>query len=215
MDDHDVRVGATGLRDARERFDLLVDAVDEYAIYMLDPDGVVASWNAGAIRLKGYTADEIVGRHVSVFYAPDDVAAGRPQRNLADAVARGRTHDEGWRVRKDGTQFWANVTITAMRDDDGALRGFAKVTRDETDRMMAEQHLRDLELLQERERIATELRERLVHQLFEGSLLIEGVLRLVHDPFVRDRLVEAVNHLDATIKEIRATVLDLAGDDDK
>lgn len=215
MDDDDCGSRGTDLRAADERFHLLVDAVDEYAIYLLDPEGTVASWNEGARRLKGYTEDEIVGTNVSVFYTDDDIAAGRPACNLADAAAKGRAHDDGWRVRKDGTQFWANVTITALRDDEGALRGFAKVTRDDTDRMIAEQHVRELELLSERERIASELRQHVVHQLFEGSLLIEGVLRLVHDPFVRQQLLEAINHLDATIKEIRTTVLDLSAEHDE
>ncbi|WP_135828351.1 PAS domain-containing sensor histidine kinase [Halorussus halobius] len=126
----------------RARFRSLVEAVDEYAIFMLDPEGRVVTWNEGASRIKGYDAEEIIGRHFSAFYADGDVADGRPERNLAAAREQGHVEDEGWRVRADGTEFWANVLITAIRDDDGALQGFAKVTRDMTERREHEQQLR-------------------------------------------------------------------------
>jgi PAS domain S-box-containing protein len=115
-----------------ERLGLLVEAVEEYAIFMLDPDGTVATWNTGAHRIKGYVAEEIVGRHFSVFYTDEEISAGEPQRELDQAKAEGRARDEGWRVRKDGSRFWANVVITAVYDKSGRLEGFAKVTRDET-----------------------------------------------------------------------------------
>ncbi|HKN54604.1 MAG TPA: PAS domain S-box protein, partial [Amycolatopsis sp.] len=124
-----------------ERFRLLVQGVLDYAIFMLDPAGNISSWNAGAKRIKGWSADEIIGQHFSVFYPPEDVAAGKPAWELEVAVAEGRLEDEGWRVRKDGTRFWANVVITALWDDNGELRGFAKVTRDMTERRNAEQAL--------------------------------------------------------------------------
>jgi PAS domain S-box-containing protein len=123
-------------------YQLLVESVRDYAIFALDPTGHVLSWNAGARRLKGYTRDEIVGRHFSTFYPPEDVAAGKPAWELETAAAEGRLEDEGWRVRKDGTRFWANVVITALRDASGAHVGFAKVTRDLTDRRAAEEALR-------------------------------------------------------------------------
>jgi PAS domain S-box-containing protein len=122
------------LRESEERFRLLVDGVKDYAIFMLDPDGKVATWNSGAQRLKGYRADEIVGQPFSFFYSPEDVAAESPRKALETAVREGRAEDEGWRVRKDGTRFWANALITAIRDESGRLRGFAKVTRDFTER---------------------------------------------------------------------------------
>ncbi|WP_224268046.1 PAS domain S-box protein [Haloprofundus salinisoli] len=123
------------------QFRALVDAVEEYAIFRLDPDGYVASWNSGAAHIKGYAEEEIVGKHFSNFYTEGDRAAGVPEKNLTAAAQRGSVEDEGWRVRKDGSQFWANVTITTIRDDDGDLRGFAKVTRDMTDRKRArEEH---------------------------------------------------------------------------
>jgi PAS domain S-box-containing protein len=122
-----------------EDFQLLVESVLDYAIFMLDGDGIVTTWNLGAERLKGYRAHEIIGRHFSVFYPADDVAAGRPGRELAVAVAESRFEDEGWRVRSDGSRFWANVIVTAMRDERGQLRGFAKVTRDLTEQRRAQE----------------------------------------------------------------------------
>ena len=125
-----------------ERFRLLVESVKDYAIFMLDPEGRVVSWNAGAERIKGYSAEEILGRHFTCFHLPKDVEAGVPARILETAVAQGRSVDEGWRVRKDGSQFWANVALTALRDETGTLVGFAKVTRDLTEQRRAAEVLR-------------------------------------------------------------------------
>jgi PAS domain S-box-containing protein len=125
-----------------EPFRLFIESVQDYAIFMLDPEGRIASWNAGAERTKGYKASEIIGRHFSTFYAKEDVHSGKPQRLLALAEKEGHAQDEGWRVRKDGSKFWASVTITAIRDSDGKLIGFGKVTRDLTERRRAELALR-------------------------------------------------------------------------
>ena len=122
---------------------LLVESVEDYAIFALDPGGHIVSWNPGAERFKGYTASEIVGQHFSVFYPPDDVAARKPQIELEVTASEGRLEDEGWRVRKDGSRFWANVVITALRTPDGELVGFAKITRDLTKRKLAEQQAID------------------------------------------------------------------------
>lgn len=122
------------LRSSEQRFRLLVETVQDYAIFMLDRDGLVASWNAGAARTKGYTASEIVGQHFRVFYPPEVQLAAHPEHELEMAVEHGRYEEEGWRVRKDGTRFWAQVTITAVHDEEGLLVGFAKVTRDVTER---------------------------------------------------------------------------------
>ena len=119
-------------------YQLMVDSVRDYAIFMLDPNGHVASWNRGAQRIKGYTADEIIGQHFSVFYPPEDVASDKPGMELRVARKEGSFEDEGIRVRKDGSVFWANVILTAVRDDKGTLVGFAKVTRDLTERRAAE-----------------------------------------------------------------------------
>ena len=127
------------LRASEERLRVLIQSVRDYGIFMLDPDGRVASWNEGARRIKGYEAEEILGRHFSVFYPEAARASGFPDYELEVARAVGRFEDEGWRVRKDGTQFWANVVITALFRDDGSLLGFAKVTRDLTERRAAQQ----------------------------------------------------------------------------
>jgi len=120
-------------------FQLMIDSVRDYAIIMLDPAGYIASWNQGAESIKGYEADEIIGRHFSVFYTDDANAIGHPQRELEVAMHDGRFEEEGWRVRKDGSVFWASVVITAVRNEEGDLIGFAKVTRDLTERRNAEQ----------------------------------------------------------------------------
>jgi PAS domain S-box-containing protein len=125
-----------------EQFRRLVEAVKDYAIFMLDADGRVATWNAGAERIKGYRADEIIGRHFSIFYPQESVARGWPEQELVAARERGSFEDENWRVRQDGSMFWANVVITAVYDDSGGLRGYAKVTRDLTERRRAEEELR-------------------------------------------------------------------------
>jgi PAS domain S-box-containing protein len=132
------------LRDSEERFRLIVESTLDYAIFMLDPDGHVVSWNAGAERIKGYSASEIIGKHFSTFYTSDAVSTGWPDYELREAARVGRFEDEGWRVRKDGSRFWANVVITAMRGADGTLRGFAKVTRDMSERKANEQRISDL-----------------------------------------------------------------------
>ncbi|HET9652642.1 MAG TPA: PAS domain S-box protein, partial [Usitatibacter sp.] len=130
------------LRQSEERFRLLVESVQDYAIFLLDPDGRVASWNAGAQRIKGYNAQEIIGRSFTTFYPQEALDRNWPAIELEHAKRLGRFEDEGWRVRKDGTRFWANVVISAARDDKGKLVGFAKVTRDLTERRMHEQMLR-------------------------------------------------------------------------
>src|SRR2546421_9420538 len=126
---------STVLHNAAEQFHILVDSVEEYAIYILDPNGNVVTWNTGAEKIKGYSAQEIVGKNFASFYTADDVAAGKPQRNLREASRRGYIRDQGLRVRKDGSTFEAEVIITALRDDTGKIRGFSKVTRDITDQI--------------------------------------------------------------------------------
>ena len=127
------------------RLQLLIDAVVDYAIYMLDLDGHVVSWNSGAERLKGYTAGEIIGQSFSRFYLPEDKQAGLPEKALRTAREAGRFHAEGWRVRKDGTRFWATVVVDPIHDESGKLIGFAKVTRDITERQLAQQTLLESE----------------------------------------------------------------------
>ncbi|MCU0490165.1 MAG: PAS domain S-box protein, partial [Chloroflexaceae bacterium] len=130
------------LRQAETRYRLLIDGIKDYAIYLLDPTGHVASWNAGAERMKGYLASEILGQHFACFFTPEDIALGRPEAELHTARTTGRYEEEGWRVRKHGTRFWASVVVSAVYDEQGQLRGFAKVTRDSTERRQADETLR-------------------------------------------------------------------------
>jgi PAS domain S-box-containing protein len=146
------------LRASEERFRLLVDSVRDYAVFMLDVDGTVRSWNAGAQALKGYSAAEIIGRHFSAFYTPQDQAEGKPASELRIARGNGRVETEGWRVRKDGALFWANAVISTIRNATGELIGFAKVTRDMTDR-------RRLEQLERSSRRMSEFLAMLAHEL--------------------------------------------------
>lgn len=136
-------------------FRLLVDAVQDYAIFLISTDGDVLTWNRGAERIKGYAAREIIGQHFSVFYIPDEREAGRPMRLLGRAAQHGRVEDEGWRVRKDGTWFWADVIMTALRDEEGKPYAFAKVTRDLTERRASEERQRQL-VAEQRARAAAE-----------------------------------------------------------
>ncbi len=141
----------TALRASEERYRQISDQVQDYAILMLDPKGHVQTWNRGAQRILGYKAEEILDNHFSVFYPPEDVAAGKPEREIAAAEQAGRTEEEGWRIRKDGSRFWARVVLTALRDDAGGLTGFSKITRDETGHKNAEEAMQKLnEALQRR-----------------------------------------------------------------
>ena len=133
------RLAEEALREREERFRLLVQGVRDYAIFMLDPTGHITTWNAGAQRIKGYTTEEILGKHFSIFYTTEDLDDGKPARELEIATRTGVYEEEGWRLRKDGTRFWANVVITALRRPDGSLAGFAKVTRDLTERRAAQE----------------------------------------------------------------------------
>ncbi|HZV62837.1 MAG TPA: PAS domain S-box protein [Methylophilaceae bacterium] len=140
-----VRNKSEHLLNEAERYQLLVSAIKDYAIYMLDPEGYITSWNAGAQRFKGYTADEIIGQHFSVFLTPEDQAKGIPQKALKTAAEKGEFEAEGWRVRKDGTRFWAHVVVDPIRSTSGELIGFAKITRDVTDKKIAQEALRESE----------------------------------------------------------------------
>jgi PAS domain S-box-containing protein len=191
------------LRQSEERFRLLVDNVKDYAIFMLDPQGCVVSWNAGAARIKGYTREEIVGKHFSLFYLPEDAAAGKPARELAIARQLGHVEDEGWRVRKDGTTFWANVNITAVHDESKRLRGFAKVTRDLTERRQREELERSGERM--REFLAT-----LAHELRNPLAPVRnaiGVMQL--ESGLTPTLVRARDLIDRQVTHLTRLVDDL------
>jgi PAS domain S-box-containing protein len=137
----------TKMNDAlpQETFRLIVEEVKDYAIFMLDPGGHIVSWNKGAELIKGYRPEEILGKHFSVFYPAEALARGWPEHELRVARKEGRFEDEGWRVRKDGSTFWANIIITALYDPTGELKGFSKITRDLTERRRQEELLRTSE----------------------------------------------------------------------
>jgi PAS domain S-box-containing protein len=190
----------TALRESALHFRLLVDAVVDYAIYMLDPNGIVSSWNSGAQRIKGYREDEILGQHFSRFYTPEERAVGMPERALAQAAAGTPYQAEGWRVRKDGSNFWASVTLSAIRDETGKLVGFAKVTRDVTERRLSQESLRRAQ-----ERLAQSQKLEMLGQLtgaiahdFNNLLMVVGAntqlvkRRMVDPPSLR--AVEAIEH---------------------
>ncbi|EIF28416.1 PAS domain S-box [Burkholderia sp. Ch1-1] len=199
-----------------ESFRLLVEAIDDYAIFMLDESGNVVNWNAGARKMKGYEVDQIVGHHFSVFYTPEDVTAGQPDLLLAAAVAQGRVVSEGWRVRKDGSKFWANVVITTIRAPSGDLHGFAKVTQDLTERKRLEEfeQLRALaahiQAVREEEqiRIARELHDDIGQQLTALKMALadlESVLRGNGAIAARTSAHTADMHhlIDATVASLR------------
>ena len=191
------------LRQSEARFRLLVESVRDYAIFMLDVDGNVRSWNAGAQALKGYAADEIIGRHFSTFYTPDDHAAGKPAAELVAARQHGRTEQEGWRVRKDGSLFWANVVVTAMRDERGELIGFAKVTRDMTDR-------RRLEELERSSRMMSQFLAMLAHELRNPLAPMRNAVTLMQlEPTASPALRNARDILDRQLTHVTRLVDDL------
>ena len=198
-------MGELTTRDAR--YQLLVNAVTDYAIFMLDTDGRVQSWNSGAQRVTGYGSEEITGRHFSIFYTVDDKNQDKPQKGLRTAEADGRFETEGWRVRNDGTRFWANVVMTAIRDDEGRLQGFAKVMRDLTERKRNEEVVRALELTDERVRIAEGIRNGTIRELFRLGLDLQAIANQIADPKVKAKIESSIGDLDTVIVHLRNQVL--------
>ena len=160
------------LKESEERFRLLVDGVEDYAIFMLDPKGVVTSWNTGAQRITGYKPEEIIGQSFERFYRPEDVALGHPAAELRAATLNHRVEDRAWRVRKDGTRYWSEIVVTALHDGDGRLRGFAKVTRDLSER-------KRMEILEEQGRHLTEFLAMLAHELRNPLAPIRNALAIM------------------------------------
>ena len=199
------------LRQSEDRFRLMAEAVQDYAIFMLDPEGNVSTWNKGAERIKGYKASEIIGRHFSCFYPEVDVRAEKPRRELETAIENGRLEDEGWRCRKDGSMFWANVIITPVRDETNRLIGFTKVTRDVTDRMQKEKSLRDLtsRLLQmqdeERRRIGRDLHDTLGQCVTAMKISLDSLASGLEksDKKTHEKVVQCVHLAEECVKEVR------------
>ncbi|MEU1438548.1 PAS domain S-box protein [Streptomyces sp. NPDC005775] len=197
------RKSAAPLSDAA--FTLLVQGVLDYGIFMLDPQGYIISWNAGAERIKGYSAEDILGQHFSVFYPPEDQSSGKPKWELETAVAEGRLEDEGWRVRKDGSRFWANVVITALWDEEGVLQGFGKVTRDMSERRAAQHALIERRRLfdhlvqaqeTERRRIAWDVHDDSIQAMVAVGMRLE----LLADNIPEEHSAE-LRRLDTSVRE--------------
>jgi PAS domain S-box-containing protein len=214
------------LHRSEERFRLLVEGVQDYAIYSMDPQGVITSWNIGARRIKGYTAQEIIGQHFSRFYTPQDVEQGLPAKVLQIAREEGHYQGEGWRIKKDGSRFWSNVVITPLRDDTGTIIGFSKITRDLTDRKVLQdriqQHAEELEKAQQNLRrlsgqllqVQDDERRRLARELHDGAGQILAALNMnlesLHEaiknqiaPNLSRRLAESIRLANQVIKETR------------
>jgi len=169
------------LRESQTRFRLLVEAVKDYAIFMLDPTGRIVTWNAGAQRIKGYEAREILGHHFSEFYEEHEIRSGKCEHELEEAAREGRFEDEGWRLRKDGTKFWANVVITALRTENGELVGYAKVTRDLTERRRLEEERLSLARAEEAIRLRDEFLSLAAHELKTPLTVLQLQLDTLHD----------------------------------
>jgi PAS domain S-box-containing protein len=191
------------LRESEERFRLLVDSVKDYAIFMLDPDGNILSWNSGAERIKGYKADEVLGSNFSRFYTPESVAAGWPQHELKEARREGHFEDQGWRVRKDHSMFWADVVISAIYDEQNKLRGFAKVTRDMTDQ-------KRVETLEEGKRQTTEFLAMLAHELRNPLAPIRNAVQIMANSGIDTTAREwCRNVIDRQVSQLSRLVDDL------
>jgi PAS domain S-box-containing protein len=196
------------LHDSEERFRRLIDQAKDYAIYLLDTEGRIASWNAGAERIKGYQAREIIGEHMSCFYLPEDRASGKPERDLAAAQKEGRYEERCWRVRKDGSRFWANVLITALLDSEGRLAGFSKITRDLTERKLAEDQIRMLnEGLQKRNNELDQLNKELESFTYSVSHDLRAPLRHI-DGFTRILLEDHSAELSGEARDYFSLIRD-------
>jgi PAS domain S-box-containing protein len=199
---------------ADEQLKLLVSSVVDYAIFMLDTTGTIITWNEGAQRIKGYSVDEIIGRHFSIFYSADEVRIRKPEWELEVAKREGRYEEEGWRFRKDGTRFWANVVITALRNESGRLQGFGKVTRDLTDRRLREEQMRaHAERMAELEQVKTQFLNLASHELrglvtaIRGynSMLEDGSIPIEQIPGIAQLVETKLAQMDSLVEQMLET----------
>jgi PAS domain S-box-containing protein len=198
-------------RESEERFRLLVEEVRDYGIFMLDPKGNIVSWNAGAERIKGYREADVLGKHFSCFYTDEDRARGWPEQELAVATTQGSMQDTGWRVRKDGSRFWANAVITALRDEHGVMRGFSKITRDLTAQKKAEDAINSLsERLQARASELEAVNKELSGFSYSVSHDLRAPLRAV-DGYARMLEEDYAATLDAEGRRVLKVIRDSAG----
>jgi PAS domain S-box-containing protein len=201
------RLHEDALRQSEQRFRLMVDAVQDYAIFMLDPEGIVMSWNSGAERMKGYRRDEIIGKHFSHFFTQEDLAAGKPWEELATARRTGRAEIEAWRVKKNGERFWARVVLTAVHGDEGQLRGYAKVTQDLSER----RHAQDLEKAAKN---VNEFIAMLAHELRNPlapiKMALEVMAKAPNDAATCEAMRQTIDRQSAQLARIVDDMIDIA-----
>jgi len=210
----------TDRRETELQYRRLIEAVTDYAIFSIDPNGFVTSWNSGASRLKGYESEEIIGQHFSKFYVPDDAAAGLPKKVLETAARDGHYEGEGWRVKKNGERFWSSVVVTPIRDEEGGLVGFSKITRDVTDRKILldqlREHSKELELrVREREQTNAELEAfsySVSHDLRAPLRAIEGFTDIIRQDYAEtlsEEVKESLGHIATAAARMNRLVQDL------
>jgi PAS domain S-box-containing protein len=207
--DRDRELTTEKLRQSEERFQVVVESIQDYAIYILDPNGIVISWNSGAQRIKGYDAQEIIGKHFSRFYTADDIRVNKPMRNLEIATVQGKYEDESLRVRKDGSVFWVNVLITPIRDHAGKLTAFVKVVRDITERKRSEERLQESERLASLGTTAAVFAHEIANPLNGLSTSLQIVQELLDESdYANPLLRETINAAHVEIERLASLLKD-------
>ena len=196
------------LKESDARLRALLEAITDHAVFLVDSRGRISSWSAGAERIEGFGEDEVLDRDFSILYRPEDVAAGKPMQGLAIAANEGRFEEEGWRIRKDGSQFIANVVTTPVRDERGELLGFAQVTRDVTHRRVEQERRSLVRSIEDRRQTAALIHMNAISLLFEVGLGLQNLAVRTRDLQLRDGLEAEVAKLDEAIKQLRSFTFD-------